>query len=70
MLWRVTQQEFNSKINARAIEHVIGSYSIEDRKIEITNALGQLINSYNCKTNQFETSPKKKIKLKNCVGNT
>jgi hypothetical protein len=34
-LRRAPQQEFKSKINARAIEHVIGSYSIEDRKIEI-----------------------------------
>ena len=31
----------------------------QDRKIEITNALGQLINSYNCKTNQFEITLEK-----------
>ncbi len=31
----------------------------QDRKIEITNALGQLINSYNCKTNQFEITIEK-----------
>ena len=53
------QKEFILFPNPTNLNVNINFTNEQDRKIEITNALGQLINSYNCKTNQFEITLEK-----------
>jgi polyhydroxybutyrate depolymerase len=53
------QTEFVLFPNPTNLNVNINFTNLEDRKIEITNVLGQLINSYNCKTNQFEITLEK-----------
>lgn len=53
------QKEFILFPNPTNLNVNINFTNEQARKIEITNALGQLINSYNCKTNQFEITLEK-----------